>query len=71
MELRDRKLMIVTEALQGIRQIKFSAQERQWQDRIRSVRSLELAKQWTVFLYDTGLMFCWIFGPLLLSAVGE
>ena len=70
MEQRDRKLTVVTEALQGIRQIKFAAQERQWQDRINKVRGTELQIQWTVFLYDSGLMFCWILGPLLLSAIG-
>ena len=69
MEVRDRKLTIITEALQGIRQIKFAAQEKQWQDRIGAVRKDELGTQWRVFLFDSGLMFCWIIGPLLLSAV--
>ena len=69
MEVRDRKLMVLTEALQGIRQIKFSAQEAQWQNRISSVRSIELHTQWKVFCYDIVLIFCWILGPILLSAV--
>lgn len=69
MSVRDRKLLVVTEALQGIRQIKFSAQEDQWQDRIRGVRSTELKVQWKVFCYDTILIFCWLLGPILLSAI--
>ena len=69
MELRDRKLMVLTEALQGIRQIKFSAQEDQWQSRIRDIRLTELSMQWKIFCLDTVLIFCWILGPILLSAV--
>ncbi|KAL9636160.1 MAG: hypothetical protein Q9164_002999, partial [Protoblastenia rupestris] len=69
MNIRDRKMAIITEALQGIRQIKFSAQETQWQMRIRNVRGLELAMQWRVFWLDTLLIFCWILGPILLSAI--
>ena len=69
MDIRDQKLMVVTEALQGIRQIKFSAQEEQWQKRIRRVRTTELSMQWWVFCLDSVLIFCWILGPILLSAV--
>lgn len=69
MKIRDRKLLVLTEALQGIKQIKFSAQEDQWQKRIQDVRSTELNMQWTVFCYDTVLIFCWLLGPILLSAV--
>ncbi|KAG8533079.1 uncharacterized protein KY384_001862 [Bacidia gigantensis] len=69
MQVRDRKLMVVTEALQGIRQIKFSAQETQWQRRIDAVRTTELNVQWQVFCLDTVLIFCWVVGPILLSAV--
>ncbi|KAL9127605.1 MAG: hypothetical protein Q9217_003563 [Psora testacea] len=69
MNIRDQKMAVVTEALHGIRQIKFSAQETQWQARIRGVRNLELSMQWRVFWLDTMLIFCWIVGPVLLSAV--
>lgn len=69
MKFRDQKMAVVTEALQGIRQIKFSALEKQWEQKIRAVRTLELNKQWTVFLYDVGLICIWILNPLLLSAV--
>lgn len=69
MKFRDQKMAVVTEALQGIRQIKFSALEKQWEEKIRTVRTMELNKQWRVFLYDTGLFCIWILNPLMLSAV--
>ena len=69
MKVRDQKMAVVTEALQGIRQIKFSALERQWQARIGERRKVELDTQWRVFRLDTGLITLWILGPVLLSAV--
>ena len=69
MTARDRKMAVITEALQGIRQIKFSALERQWQARIRDRREEELAAQKKTFLWDVVLITVWILGPLLLSAV--
>lgn len=69
MELRDQKMVVLTEALQGIRQIKFSAQEQQWQEKIGKKRDEELATQWRVFYLDTILLYIWILGPVMLSAV--
>ena len=69
MEVRDQKMVVVTEALQGIRQIKFSAQEQQWQEKIGRKRDEELATQWRVFCLDTTLISIWILGPVMLSAV--
>lgn len=69
MKNRDQKLAVVTEVLQGIRQIKFSALEAQWQKRVAEVRNTELEAQWMAFLYDVGLISIWILGPLMLSAV--
>ena len=69
MTLRDQKMVVITEALQGIRQIKFSALERQWESKIRQSRAAELAKQWRVFCLDTILISIWILGPVMLSAV--
>ena len=68
MKMRDRKLAVLSEALNGIRQIKFSALERQWQERIREVRNKELSILWRSFCSDTMLIFCWLIGPVLLSA---
>lgn len=69
MKVRDQKMVVVTEALQGIRQIKFSAQEQQWQEKIAKKRDEELATQWRVFCLDTLLIAIWILGPVMLSAV--
>ena len=69
MKIRDQKMAVATEALQGIRQIKFSALERQWQEKIGQKRTQELRTQWRVFLFDTGIVACWIFGPIMLSAM--
>ncbi|KAF2141055.1 uncharacterized protein K452DRAFT_351715 [Aplosporella prunicola CBS 121167] len=69
MTARDRKLAVLNEALTGIRQIKFSALEKQWQAKIQEFRETELKTIWRVFVSDTFLIFCWIFGPYMLSAV--
>lgn len=68
MKLRDLKLAVVSEVLQGIRQIKFSAIEGQWEKKIAERRHAELQSLWTSFLYSTGLISTWILGPLMLSA---
>jgi ABC-type multidrug transport system fused ATPase/permease subunit len=68
MEQRDRKLAVINEALGGIRQIKFSALERQWQKRIMDVREDELRALWKTLLYDTVLIALWLSGPVFLSA---
>ena len=70
MSLRDKKMGVVTEALQGIRQIKFSALEQQWEKKISKARSDELLKLWKVFVIDSTLIGIWILGPVMLSAIG-
>ncbi|KAL8393509.1 hypothetical protein RB595_003310 [Gaeumannomyces hyphopodioides] len=69
MKVRDEKMEVVTEALQGIRQIKFSALEPQWEKKVEGVRSRELKAVWKVFLADTVLIGCWVTSPVMLSAV--
>ena len=69
MSVRDRKLVVLTEGLQGIRQIKFSAQELPWQKKIEAVRGAELSTLWRTLYLDCGLIFCWIIGPVILSTV--
>lgn len=69
MKVRDEKLAVVTEALQGIRQIKFSALEPEWETKIGSVRAKELKCVWEVFKSDTALLGCWVTSPILLAAV--
>ncbi|OAT06162.1 ABC bile acid transporter [Blastomyces gilchristii SLH14081] len=69
MKFRDQKMVVITEVLQGIRQIKFSALENQWQRKIGDIRKAELNAQWAVFRYDIVLIGIWIMGPVMLSAV--
>lgn len=69
MKCRDQKTAVVTEVLQGIRQIKFSALEVPWEKRISDIRGTELRAQWKAFLYDLMLITIWILGPIMLSAV--
>lgn len=68
MKTRDEKMEVVTEALQGIRQIKFSALEPEWEKKIGAVREKELKNVWDVFMADTLLLACWITSPIFLSA---
>lgn len=46
MAIRDKKTALVTEALSGIRQIKFSANEEEWSNKIMKIREEELAQLW-------------------------
>ncbi|KAJ4296950.1 hypothetical protein N0V88_003866 [Collariella sp. IMI 366227] len=69
MKVRDEKMEVVTEALQGIRQIKFSALEPDWEKKINGVRERELSAVWSVFMNDTVLIGCWVTSPILLSAL--
>lgn len=68
MKLRDEKLAVVNEALLGIRQIKFSALEKQWEKRILAMREKELKTIWRVFMSDTVIFACWIISPIVLAA---
>jgi ABC-type bacteriocin/lantibiotic exporter with double-glycine peptidase domain len=68
MKVRDEKLGVVTEALQGLRQIKFMSIEKQWQGKIMEVRARELDELWKSDIADTVLLFCWFASPILFSA---
>lgn len=56
MKVRDRKMSVVSEALQGVRQIKFSAEEPRWEERIRKVRAEELKILRRAFIADVAVM---------------
>ncbi|XWX00320.1 hypothetical protein V2A60_008340 [Cordyceps javanica] len=65
---RDQKLAVVSEAVNGLRRIKFSALEAQWEERILERREEELKTLWRVFLANTMVFCCWVTSPILLSA---
>ncbi|KAG8673600.1 hypothetical protein FPOAC2_07047 [Fusarium poae] len=67
MRHRDIKLSKISEVLTGLRQIKFSALEAQWERRILALRNAELATLWKFFLADSGLFACWVISPILLA----
>lgn len=69
MKVRDEKLAIINEALLGIRQIKFSALEKEWSERILAKRNQELGIIKYLFIVDSVLMACWIVSPILLALV--
>ncbi|KAF4974138.1 hypothetical protein FZEAL_8903 [Fusarium zealandicum] len=68
MKLRDERLAVVNEALIGMRQIKFSALEARWEQRILAMREKELKTLWRLFKVDTGLFGCWVVSPIILAA---
>lgn len=61
-------MAVITEALQGIRQIKFSALEGQWLHRINQKRKEELDCLWSSMKWDTLLIGIWIINPIGLAA---
>jgi ABC-type bacteriocin/lantibiotic exporter with double-glycine peptidase domain len=60
MKIRDKKMAVVSEALQGIRQIKFSALEDKWEDRIRGIREEEIGILRRVFIADVAVISAWM-----------
>ncbi|KAH6632214.1 P-loop containing nucleoside triphosphate hydrolase protein [Chaetomium tenue] len=69
MKIRDEKLGVVSEAVQGIRHIKFAALEPQWEFRVNDIRRRELVCVWDVCVSNTYLIGCWAAGPILLAVV--
>jgi len=48
MKIRDKRAILTTEGLQGIRQIKFSAIENKWDKELGGVREKELVILWSI-----------------------
>ncbi|EGE00342.1 multidrug resistance protein [Trichophyton tonsurans CBS 112818] len=69
MSARDIKTGVISEALHGLRQIKFAALEKEWQSRIMSVRLNEMNEVWRSCLYDVGMIFCWGAVPTMMTTV--
>jgi ABC-type multidrug transport system fused ATPase/permease subunit len=67
MAIRDKKTKVVSEALQGIRQIKFSAIEPEWTAKINKARDEELAQLWQTKLNNLYMMLGNEIGPVLLT----
>ncbi|KAL2065866.1 hypothetical protein VTL71DRAFT_3536 [Oculimacula yallundae] len=69
MGIRDTRTTVTTEALQGIRQIKFSAIEAQWAEKLASIREEELSTLWRSRLYGIYMAIASEFTPVILTAM--
>lgn len=67
MAARDKKMTMLTEVLQAVRQIKFSGLEEKWSNRIGMVRKEELSGQRQIFISNAGIMSFYILSPIALS----
>lgn len=71
MKYRDGKAHLLTEALQGMRQIKYSALEHHWEKKILESRNEELAQYWKASLFMCAVIAVMNLGPLLLACVAQ
>ncbi|KAL7946055.1 P-loop containing nucleoside triphosphate hydrolase protein [Trichoderma barbatum] len=69
MKLRDKRSTIITEALQGIRQIKFSAIETQWTEKIENIREEELSMLWKTRINNIYMAIASEFTPIVLTSL--
>lgn len=69
MKASDKRIATVTEVFQGIRQIKFCATEKLWEEKINGKRNAELHWLRKASCYKAGLISVWLIGPLIFSAV--
>ncbi|OJJ47560.1 hypothetical protein ASPZODRAFT_1715312 [Penicilliopsis zonata CBS 506.65] len=69
MKIRDRRTALTTEALHGIRQIKFGATEAQWTAQLTAVREEELAVLWKTRLNSVYMAVASEFTPVVLTAL--
>lgn len=68
MSFRDNRQQTLSEILRGIRQVKFSANESRWEDKVNRLRNTELQAQWTVCLWQIAFVSMYSVSPVLLSA---
>lgn len=59
MEARDKRVSLMNEVLQGIRQIKFFAWESDWEKRVLESRDVEIKHLRTTFLSEVLFNFLW------------
>ncbi|KAL7326011.1 hypothetical protein PS15p_208405 [Mucor circinelloides] len=69
MEARDKRVSLMNEVLQGIRQIKFFAWESNWEKRVLEARDVEIKHLRTTFLSEVLFNFLWQGTPLLVTIV--
>ncbi|KAI7895791.1 P-loop containing nucleoside triphosphate hydrolase protein [Mucor mucedo] len=69
MKTRDKRVSLMNEVLQGIRQIKFFAWESNWTKRILEIRNIELGHLRTVYFSEVIFGLLWQGTPLLVTTV--
>ncbi|RCI00820.1 hypothetical protein CU098_000030, partial [Rhizopus stolonifer] len=69
MEARDKRVSLMNEVLQGIRQIKFFAWEKNWEQRIMEARAVELHHLGITYLSGVLFSFLWQGSPILVTLV--
>jgi ABC-type multidrug transport system fused ATPase/permease subunit len=69
MEARDKRVNLMNEVLQGIRQIKFFAWERNWEKRIMEARDVELHHLGITYLSGVLFTFLWQGSPILVTLI--
>ncbi|KAI8969939.1 hypothetical protein BDF20DRAFT_915834 [Mycotypha africana] len=69
MEARDKRVSLMNEVLQGIRQIKFFAWEAEWEKRVLKARDEEMKHLRTTFQTEVLFNFLWQGTPLLVTIV--
>ncbi|KAG2203106.1 hypothetical protein INT47_004913 [Mucor saturninus] len=69
MKRRDKRISLMNEVLQGIRQIKFFAWESNWTERILETRNIELGYLRTVYITQAIFEVLWQGVPLIVTTV--
>ncbi|CDH57434.1 abc bile acid [Lichtheimia corymbifera JMRC:FSU:9682] len=69
MDARDKRVSLMNEVLQGIRQIKFFASESNWEKRIMQSRAVELGYLRTAYISEALFQMVWQGLPILVTAI--
>ncbi|OAD06293.1 hypothetical protein MUCCIDRAFT_139417 [Mucor lusitanicus CBS 277.49] len=69
MKARDKRVSLMTEVLQGIRQIKFFAWETNWEKRVMEARNAELAQLAVTYINGVLFSLVWQGAPILVTLV--
>ncbi|ORY91324.1 P-loop containing nucleoside triphosphate hydrolase protein [Syncephalastrum racemosum] len=69
MDARDKRVSLMNEVLQGIRQIKFFASESNWEKRIMQARGEELKFLRTTYICEVLFTLVWQGSPLLVTII--
>ncbi|KAI7862036.1 P-loop containing nucleoside triphosphate hydrolase protein [Spinellus fusiger] len=69
MDVRDKRVGLMNEVLQGIRQIKFFAWESKWEERVMESRKEEIKHLRTVYILEVLFGLLWQGSPILVTII--